>query len=223
MQIVAIIGQKGGTGKTTAATGLATAASLAGLSSAIIDLDPQTNAANWHDRREGRDGPAVISSQPGRLRQNLDAAKAAGADFVFIDTPGKSDTAAIEAAKVADLVLIPARRQIFDLETLTAVQDVLRFAGNPPAFVLLNGAHPSAKAPADELAAMIGSAYSIPVAPAYLSHRAAYADAPATGQTPQEIDRSGKAAKELAALFAFVRNASTPKHLNTRKKEKSHG
>ena len=103
MIIIAIIGQKGGTGKTTAATGLAVAAVNAGYQTAILDLDPQTNAANWRDRREA-EGPAVESIQPSRLRHTLKAAESAGADFIFIDTPGKSDTAAVEAARVADLV-----------------------------------------------------------------------------------------------------------------------
>ena len=73
------------------------------------------------------------SIQPGRLRQTLKAAEAAGAAFTFIDTPGKSNSAALEAARVADLVFIPVRPQIFDLETLAAVRDALRLAGSPPA------------------------------------------------------------------------------------------
>lgn len=209
MKIIAIIGQKGGTGKTTTATGLAVAASLAGYSSVIIDLDPQTNAANWKDRRQGDEGPAVVSVQVGRLRQTLDAARDGGAAFVFLDTPGKSDTAAIEAAKAADLVLIPARRQVFDLETLAAVREVLAFAGNPAAAVVINGAHPNAKNPAEEARQMIGDVFGLPVAPVALSQRAAYADAPATGQTAQELDRTGKAAAELQGLFEFVQKSTS--------------
>ena len=205
MRVIAVIGQKGGTGKTTTATGLAVAAVQAGFLTAILDLDPQTNAANWRDRREA-EGPAVESIQPGRLRQTLTAAEANGAAFVFIDTPGKSDTAAIEAARVADLVLIPVRPQIFDLETLSAVRDALRVAGNPTAHVVLNGIHPSATRSPSEQREVIADAFALPVCPVHLSHRAAYAEAPATGNAPQEIDPEGKAAAELTALFAFVRD-----------------
>lgn len=53
MITVAFCTQKGGTGKTTIATALAVAAHLAGNKSALLDLDPQTNAVNWFDRREG--------------------------------------------------------------------------------------------------------------------------------------------------------------------------
>lgn len=203
MRVIAIIGQKGGTGKTTMTTGLAVASELAGFKTAILDLDPQTNAANWKDRREA-ESPAVASIQPGRLRQNLKTLEEAGANYVFIDTPGKSDTAAVEAARVADLVLIPVRPQIFDLETLSAVRDALRIAGSPTAFVVLNGILPSATRSPNEQREVIANAFSVPVCIVHLSHRAAFAEAPSSGKAPQEIEPSGKAAGELEALFAFV-------------------
>lgn len=203
MRTIAIIGQKGGTGKTTTTLGLAVSAELAGFTTAVLDLDPQTNAANWKDRREATT-PAVASIQPGRLRQSLKAAEANGADFVFIDTPGKSDTAAIDAAKVADLVLIPVRPRIFDLETLTAVRNALRVAGSPVAYVLLNDIHPSASRSPDEQRAIISQEFDLPSCPVHLSHRNAFGDAPETGKMPQETDPNGKAAAELAALFQFI-------------------
>ena len=107
MKIIAIIGQKGGSGKTTTALGLAVEAARKGRAVAVIDLDPQATATNWSDRREMKDAPAVVSCQVVRLRQVLDAAKAQGVKVAIIDTAGKSTDAAIAAAKVADKVLMP--------------------------------------------------------------------------------------------------------------------
>lgn len=41
MKILAVIGQKGGNAKTTTASGVALAATAAGHTVAVIDLDPQ--------------------------------------------------------------------------------------------------------------------------------------------------------------------------------------
>lgn len=209
MKIIAVIGQKGGTGKTTAVLGLAVAAALAGHEAVVIDLDPQTSAANWKDRRKTETGPAVVSVQLGQLGKMIETARTGGADYLFIDTAGKAESAAIEAAKVADLVLIPAAYQVFDLEVLAAVETILLAAKNPTAAIVLNDVHPNAKAALEHMQTAVASVCRIPVAPVWLTHRTIYAEAPATGYSPQEVDPKSKAASELAALFKFVENSTT--------------
>ncbi len=44
MKVVAVVSQKGGAGKTTLALHIAVAAERAGLSAAILDMDPQGTA-----------------------------------------------------------------------------------------------------------------------------------------------------------------------------------
>ncbi len=200
---IAIIGQKGGTGKTTVTLGLAVAAAEAKKNVAIIDLDPQANAANWKDRREA-DNPAVISAQVSRLKQTIQTASEYGTNLILIDTPGRSDNTAIEAARAADLVLIPTHSQIFDLETLHGVRDLLRVAGDPLAYVVLNGIHPQAKKGAQTTRELIENTFGIKVAPMHLCQRGSYADAPSSGKTAQEIDPKGKAAEELRSLYMFT-------------------
>lgn len=203
MITVALCTQKGGTGKTTIATALAVAAHLAGKKSALLDLDPQTNAVNWFDRREG-DGPDVASIQPGAIRRSLDAYSGLGMDWVFIDTPGKMDSASTEAARHADMVLIPTQAQIFAIDTLEPLKRLLDMAGNPPAFVVLNLVHPNAGGRAADDAALIAERFNVSVAPIHLSRLKAYEDAPALGQTPQELEPQGRAAQEVAGLFTFL-------------------
>jgi chromosome partitioning protein len=200
---ISIIGQKGGDGKTTLTLGLAVAATEAKQNVAIIDLDPQANAANWRDRRT-TDNPAVISAQVSRLKQTVQTAEEYGADLILIDTPGRSDSAAIEAARNADLVLIPVRPQIFGLETLQGVRDLLRVAGDPPAYVVVNGIHPQATKGVETTRTLIENTFGLNVAPVHLSQRGSYAEAPTMGMSAQELDSGGKAADELRRLYMFT-------------------
>ena len=138
MQVISVLMQKGGSGKTTLVLSLAVAASLAGKSVAVIDLDPQATACKWGDRRNGN--PVIISIQPARLTQALDAARTEGAEIVIIDTPPRAADAAMAAAQAADLILIPTRPTINDLETLATTQTLITGAGAKAKIaVLLNG------------------------------------------------------------------------------------
>ncbi|PZR93909.1 MAG: cobyrinic acid a,c-diamide synthase [Hyphomicrobiales bacterium] len=204
MFTISLIGQKGGTGKTTTALGLAVAAANAGHDVAVIDLDPQATAAKWKDRREN-ENPPVVSAQASRLRQTLDTAQAQGIEYAIVDTAGRNDDSALSAARAADLVLIPSRPNIVEVETLPQVNDLLRLAGNPPAFVILNGIHPAAgRASIAEIHSAIHGLFGLPACPVHLCQRTAYAEAMTTGKVPQELDADGKAGDELNRLFAFV-------------------
>lgn len=206
MKIVAIVGQKGGTGKTTVTLSLAVAAVKDKRSVAVIDLDPQPSATEWHDVRKANgideNTPAVVSAQASRLSQILDAAKSGGVDIAFIDTPGKSEAALIEAARLADLVLIPVRPQMFDLGTLRRIGDVLRSAGNPKTAVLLNAVPIQGKR--HEEAKSVIEHHGFDIVPVFLHYRASYSDAPTLGQMPTEYEPKGKAAIEIKQLYEYT-------------------
>ena len=53
LRTLALISQKGGSGKTTLALALAAAHELVGGQAAVIDLDPQGSATVWGRLREG--------------------------------------------------------------------------------------------------------------------------------------------------------------------------
>src|ERR1700689_4964408 len=117
MRTLALIAQKGGTGKTTLALALSVAAAAAKLKALVIDLDPQGTACYWSDRRQRADSPIVIDAQPSRLSAAIQKAEQNGIDLVIIDPPARSEQSALAAAGLADLIIIPCRSQAYDLET----------------------------------------------------------------------------------------------------------
>jgi chromosome partitioning protein len=209
VKVLAVIGQKGGSGKTTTALGLAVAASQAGQAVAVIDLDPQATAANWSDRR-GDENPAIVSCQVSRLGQVLDAATKKGAQLAIIDTPGKSTDALIAAAKVADFVLMPLQPQLFDIETLAGLKDVLTLAGNPRSAVLVNRAPVQGKRHTETQEAAAAQGFT--VCPVVIFSRAAHGDAGNLGKTAAEYDPKSKAAQEMSALYEYIAVALKGSH-----------
>ena len=142
MKTVAILSGKGGSGKSTIALHLAVAAERRGYSVAVLDIDPQASAATWADSREG-DRPSVTSLQPSRIVKALETARGAGAALAIIDTAPHSADAAMIAAEVADLILVPCRPGILDLRAIGSTARIVKVAGKP-ALVVLNAAPPHA-------------------------------------------------------------------------------
>ena len=128
MYVIAIVAQKGGTGKTTLALCLAVAAANDGKSVLVVDLDPQATASNWGDRRIA-DQPVIASTQAARLPKLLAAAAENGADLVFVDTPPRLEQASMAAASAANLILVPCIPAINDLDTLDTTIELLKHVG----------------------------------------------------------------------------------------------
>jgi chromosome partitioning protein len=201
MHTVAILSQKGGTGKTTLTLHLAVAAERAGSAAAVIDLDPQASAAGWKDSRTG-ETPVVVSVPASRLPQAIEAAREGGAALSLIDTAPHASDAALAAAEASDLVLIPCRAGILDLRAIGTTARAIKLAGTP-AFVVLNAMPPRAPnvlADARDAVAVHG----LDVAPFTVQQRAAYAHALTGGQTAQEYEPQGKAAEEMAQLYSWL-------------------
>ena len=124
MKTVSVIAQKGRAGKTTLSLSLACAAASQGLSAVVVDLDPQASVASWGDRR-GSDTPAVVPAHAPRLERILAAAVAQGVALAVVDTAPRAEQGAVAAARAADLVLVPCRPAVYDVETVAGTCDLV--------------------------------------------------------------------------------------------------
>lgn len=200
MQIISIIGQKGGTGKTTIALGLAVQSIKNNKSCVVIDLDPQASASNWADRRNMEE-PFVISTQASRLKNVLETAKAQGVDLVIIDNAGKSTDASIASSKVSDKIIIPIQPNIFDIETLKNVKDILMLSSNKSGVVVINRAQPRTKRHIETMDLVLKLGFQ--VSPVILFQRAAHIESANVGLSAFEHEPKGKASKEMCDLYNY--------------------
>ncbi len=201
LHVVAVVAEKGGVGKTTLALTMAVAAVLAGRKVAVFDLDPQATAAQWTDRR-ANEFPWVVATPATRLDAAIANAKGQDVDFVVIDTPPHAGTDAVEAARRADLVLVPVEPHLYTLETLPKLGDLLKLAGGTPALFVVCKAATQGKEAQDAAAFIRDQGFD--VCPVTLHLRAAHRHAGNVGLTAQEYEPKGKAADESIQLYMYT-------------------
>src|SRR4051812_27747540 len=200
MYVLALVTQKGGTGKSSLAVSLAVAAQERGIKVYIIDLDPQATARNWFERREAAE-PEVATIDAKRLSVALAALQRQRYDLVILDTPGVDTPTTTSAMQSADLCLIPARPSVADIEATKPTIRSLGKLGKPFAFVL-NQCPPNRSIrtmDAFRALQLMGGVSGVT-----LALRADHVDALAQGQGVTERDPQGKAAAEVRELLAWA-------------------
>lgn len=200
MKVIALVTQKGGTGKSSLAVSLAVAAQEQGLKPYVLDLDPQGTATSWFERREA-EGPEVAALDASKVPAALDALRRQGCDVVFVDTPGVDTPGTAAAMQAADLCLIPARPSIADIEATRPTVRTLMKLGREYAFVL-NQCPPGRTIRTND--AYRALKISGTVADTTLALRTDHVDALALGQGVTERDPDSKAAREIRALLKWA-------------------
>ena len=215
MRILAVVNNKGGTGKTTTSCHLGVQAEQNGDGPVVfIDMDEQGSLAAWINDREA-DEPSYLQSSVSNLTENLEKLRQAGAKLVIIDTlPGKTADATIIVKAViqaSDMVLIPTRPSPLDLRAVGPTIDLVETCGKRMVFVI-NGAANRAKITG--IAAVELSQYGT-VAPVTIFQRTIFAESMIDGHTASEVEPEGKSAEEIEKLWKYVNkqlNIATNKH-----------
>ena len=201
MKIISFISQKGGVGKTTLAIHLAVAFAADGLNVAILDLDPQASAAEWKDFRE-QELPGVIAIPSSRLPKVLKELEITGADIVILDTAPHSEGTALDAARAADLILVPCQPSIMDLRAMRKTTDLLRHI-KKPTYAVLNGVSVQGSAALGTEKA-IAAEFKINICPVRMGDRVAYSRCLISGHSAQEYEPEGKASREAHKFHKWV-------------------
>lgn len=113
MTIIALVGNKGGAGKTTLAVNVATGIERRG-SVAVLDADPQRSSLQWRAMSTRNNALPVFDAVEGltfKARQ-----QAGQYDYLLIDCPPSVEAAQTqEALRLCDVALIPVQPSPLDL------------------------------------------------------------------------------------------------------------
>jgi chromosome partitioning protein len=149
MKIIAVLNEKGGTGKSTVSTNIATALHRSGKKVVLVDADPQGTARDWREASpQGADLPPVVGlDRPQLLQQALPTLQ--GNDFLIIDSPAKAEAMAAAIVKIANVALIVIQPSGADIwasaATVKLVQSKIDVGGSIDAAFLVNRASGSTK------------------------------------------------------------------------------
>ena len=206
MQVIAVLNQKGGSGKTTIATHLARALQLDGNGVLLVDSDPQGSARDWAAVREEQPVTVVGIDRPTIER---DLKHIARKDFVVIDGAPQAADLAVSALKAANFVLIPVQPSPYDIWATAELVDLVKQRieltdGRLQAAFVVSRAIKGTKIGREVAEALAG--YDLPVLETRITQRVSYPSTAAAGITVLDSDPAGAAAAEVRALATELKH-----------------
>ena len=181
---IAILNQKGGSGKTTLSTNLALALVRDNYRVLLIDSDPQGSLRDWNEANDAELIP-VIGLDRETLPKDLKAV-CTGYDFVVIDGAPQIAKMSAAAVKAADLVLIPVQPSPYDIWACADLVDIILARqsvtnGLPLSYFVVSRAIKNTKLSEELLTALSG--YELPVFKSRTTQRVAYPTTASLGLT----------------------------------------
>ncbi len=209
--IVALAGQKGGSGKTTVALNLADEWHRRGADVLVCDVDPQGTARTWSDVAAdlATDGPTTIGMGEGFHDELPELA--AGYDHTVIDCPPGHSARQRAAMMVADVVIVPCGPGATDIWSMAETIELARQARSvrPELEVAICVTRKDARTVIGDKAAEALRSTDLPVLDTMLGFRVAYQEAPNEGVGVTRYAPSGAAADEIQQLTDEIESLDT--------------
>lgn len=207
MPVLALLNQKGGVGKTTLATNIATALAQTGKKVLFIDADTQGSSLDWSAARKSEALFPVVGIPKDTLHREV-AALSTPYDWVVIDGPPRVNTVAKSAIAASDIVVIPVQPSPYDVwaakEIVDLITEVRVIKASLIALFAVNRKIVGTAIGRDVAEAL--ASYPLPVLGAAVSQRVGFAESAAAGKTVLETEPDGAAANEIRALMSEIMN-----------------
>jgi chromosome partitioning protein len=206
-QIVAVVNQKGGSGKTTLAMQLAGALAKRDERVLVVDADPQGTATRWAaSASDDTPFPAAVvglSAAGGRIHREV-AKFISDYAYIIIDCPPAMDSPVPQSALlVADLGLVPVIPSPLDLWAAVGIRQVIERIKDVndrlQAWLVINELEPRTSLAKE--AKEILKEFGIPLMRTALHHRTVYRQSAVFGGTVHQLgNRAAPAIGEVEAL-----------------------
>jgi len=221
MAIIAILSSKGGVGKTTIATNLASELCARGQKILLVDSDQQGSSMNWGSVRNEQDELGSIPTESMETRSKLNGINrnTGTYDHIIMDGAGQLDGLIVSAVKVSDMVIIPVRPNAFDLWGITPVIEIVRehqqwmldaFRGVKNLYGFLCFSQVEVGADLSDQIQYVKDDLEFPILSTDIHHRPDYANAAQVGKSVAELDPYGEAAQEIKALATEILSILAP-------------
>lgn len=207
MPTIAVLNQKGGSGKTTIATHLARAYQLQGHSVLLIDSDKQGSARDWRAANEDNTTPVI-----GLDRTSLDKdIKSLGKhDYIIIDGAPQATEIALAAIRASDFILIPVQPSPYDLWATANLIELIHqrigvTEGKLKAAFVISRLIKNTKI-GEEVANVLNE-FDLPVLHSRIVQRICYPNSASLGKTVFETERSNsEAILEIQSLAEEIQS-----------------
>ncbi|AFZ57625.1 AAA family ATPase [Anabaena cylindrica FACHB-243] len=207
---IAILNQKGGSGKTTVSIHLSHALKLKGYRVLLVDTDPQGSSRDWAAARNEEAPFSVMALDRPIIHKELPKL-AQGYEYVLIDGAPRVSDLTRSAIMAVDFVLIPIQPSPLDIwavhEVVELIQEATIYKPDLSAAFLVNRKVVNSSI-AREVSEVLQQ-YPFPVLNAQISQRVVFAECLNSGSTVLETAPKSAAADEVRAvceeILAFVK------------------